>query len=129
MKPSLVAAVDLGCVVVFAAIGRASHGEAVGPVGLATTTWPFAAGWLVGSAVVQLSPALRTRPLGLPAGLAVWVPTVAVGMLLRAASGAGVETSFVVVATVVLGLFLLGWRGVLALVRRARRDVRAHAQV
>ena len=129
MKPGLVALVDLASVVVFAAIGRASHGEDVGPLGLATTTWPFAAGWLVGWGVVLVRSSVRARPLGLAAGLGVWLPTVVVGMLLRAVSGAGVQTSFVIVATVVLGVFLLGWRGVAALVRRARRDTREHAQV
>jgi UPF0716 family protein affecting phage T7 exclusion len=59
----------------------------------------------------------------------VWLSTVLVGMLLRAASGAGVQTSFVVVATVVLGLFLLGWRGVATLVRRSRRGTQAPAGV
>jgi Protein of unknown function (DUF3054) len=132
VKPGPVALVDLVCVLVFAAIGRASHGEDVGPLGLVTTTWPFAAGWLVGWVVVLLRPSTRVRPLGLGAGLLVWVPCVVVGMVLRALSGAGVQTSFVIVATVVLAVFLLGWRGVAALVRRARRgrrDSPAHAQV
>ena len=115
-----VAAADLVCVLVFAAIGRASHGEEVGLGGVWTTAWPFAAGWLLGWALVLLVPGARARPLGVLAGVVVWVPTVVVGMLLRVASGAGVETSFVVVATVVLGVFLLGWRGVAALVRRRR---------
>ena len=100
--------------------------------GLATTTWPFAGGWLVGWVLVLLVPAARTRPYGLLAGVLVWLPTVVVGMLLRVASGAGVQTSFVVVATIVLGVFLLGWRGIAALVRRtrgARRDSRTPAGV
>jgi hypothetical protein len=119
--PSLApAGVDLVLVVVFAAIGRASHGEGVGPVGLATTAWPFAAGWLVGWVLVLLVRVARGRPYGLLAGVLVWLPTVVVGMLLRVASGAGVQTSFVVVATVVLGVFLLGWRGIAALVHRTR---------
>lgn len=129
MKPTLVAVVDLVWVLVFAAIGRTSHGEDVGPVGLATTAWPFAAGWLVGWVLVLAARAVRTRPLGTTAGVLVWVPTVLVGMLLRAVSGTGVQTSFVVVASVVLGLFLLGWRGVATLVRRSRRGTRAQAGV
>ena len=132
MKPGPVARVglvDLACVLVFAAIGRASHGEDVGPAGLVTTAWPFAAGWLVGWVLVLLVRAARVRPLGLVAGVLVWLPTVVVGMVLRAATGAGVETSFVVVATVVLGVFLLGWRGVTTLVRRSRRGTAAHVGV
>jgi hypothetical protein len=130
VKPGLVALVDLASVLVFAAIGRASHGEDVGPAGLVTTAWPFAAGWLVGWVLVLLLRAGRARPLGLVAGVLVWLPTVVVGMVLRAATGAGVETSFVVVATVVLGVFLLGWRGVATLVRRSRgRGTAAHVEV
>ena len=129
MKPLLVALADLVCVLVFAAVGRASHAEDVGPVGLASTAWPFAAGWAVGWALVLLVRAARTRPLGFGAGALVWVPTVVVGMLLRAASGAGVQTSFVIVTVVVLGVFLLGWRGLVALVARSRRGTRAPAEV
>ncbi|HEY0239476.1 MAG TPA: DUF3054 domain-containing protein [Friedmanniella sp.] len=129
MKPGLVALVDLLCVLVFAAIGRASHGEDLGPLGLATTTWPFAAGWLVGEVLVLAVAAARARPLGLMAGVLVWLPTVVLGMVLRTVSGAGVQTSFVVVATVVLGLFLLGWRGVVTLVRRSQRETRPHVEV
>ena len=36
--------------------------------------------------------------------------TVTVGMLLRAATGGGIQFSFVLVAATVLALFLLGWR-------------------
>jgi hypothetical protein len=129
VKPGLVALVDLVCVLVFAAIGRASHGEDLGPSGLATTTWPFAAGWLVGWVLVLAVRLARARPLGVPTGTLVWLPTVVVGMLLRAVSGAGVETSFVVVATLVLGLFLLGWRGLARLVLRPRRRTRARVEV
>lgn len=124
MRLSLVALVDLGCVLVFAAIGRASHGEDVSPVGLAATAWPFAAGWLVGWVLVTVVRTARARPVGLGTAVLVWVPTVVVGMLLRGVTGAGVQTSFVIVATVVLALFLLGWRGVVALVRRSRRRSR-----
>jgi hypothetical protein len=125
----LVALVDLVWVLVFAAIGRANHGEAVGPTGLLTTAWPFAAGWLVGWVLVLAVPPARARPLGAVAGALVWVPTVVAGMLLRVATGAGVQTSFVIVATIVLGVFLLGWRGVAALVRRSRRSTRTNVPV
>jgi hypothetical protein len=35
-------------------------------------------------------------------------------------SGQGVQVAFVIVASLVLGLFLIGWRAVAMLVRRAR---------
>jgi len=119
-RAATVALVDLVLVVVFAAIGRASHDEGLGVAGLAQTAGPFAVGWLVGWVLVALVPASRARPRGLPAGALVWVATVVVGMLVRHATGGGVQTSFVVVTTVVIAVFLLGWRAVARLVTRGR---------
>ena len=123
------ALVDLVLVVVFAAIGRASHAEGLGLAGVARTAGPFLVGWLVGWVLVVLVPATRSRPRGLLAGVLVWVPAVVVGMLVRHAVGDGVQTSFVVVTTIVLAVFLLGWRGAWTLVRRSRHGSRAHAEV
>ena len=51
------------------------------------------------------------RPTALvPTGVVVWVRTVAVGMLLRKATSQGVAVSFVVVASAVTAVLLLGWR-------------------
>lgn len=110
------ALLDAAFVVVFAAIGRASHAEDV-LGGLAVTAWPFlvalAAGWAVALAWRAPAAPLRT-------GMPVWALTVVGGMLLRAVSGQGVQVAFVIVASLVLGLFLIGWRAVAMLVRRAR---------
>ncbi len=113
-------ALDALLVVVFAAIGRATHdGDVWGSAGsgLATTAWPFLValllGWLVSRAWNRPLAPLRT-------GVPVWVVTVGVGMLLRAVSGQGVAVAFVIVATLTLALFLLGWRGVARLVTRLR---------
>lgn len=111
--------VDLVCVLVFTAIGRASHAEGITLPGLAQTAWPFLVGCLVGSGVA----ALRSRPRPLRSGLLVWVGTVLLGLVLRAAAGGGVVLSFVVVTAVVLAVFLLGWRAVLLLVGRNRTGV------
>lgn len=111
------AVIDAALVVVFAAIGRASHGEDV-LGGLVITAWPFLAalalGWLIALAWRAPDAPVRT-------GLPVWAVTVAGGMLLRAASGQGVQVAFVVVAAIVLLLFLVGRRAVALLIRRARR--------
>lgn len=111
---------DVVLVVVFAAIGRATHdGDVLGPFGsgLATTAWPFVAallvGWLVARAWRRPAAVLRT-------GLPVWAVTVVLGMLLRALSGQGVAVAFVIVATLTLALLLLGWRGIARLVTRTR---------
>ena len=53
-------------------------------------------------------------------GVPVWLCTVALGMVLRALTGAGTATSFVVVAAAVLGVLLVGWRLVLSATRFGR---------
>ena len=112
---ALAAAADVVCVLVFCAIGRRSHAEGVTLAGVLETAWPFltgtAAGWLVAQA--------WRRPAALtPTGLVVWVSTIAVGMLLRRATSAGTALSFVVVASVVTAILLLGWRAVVAILNR-----------
>jgi hypothetical protein len=108
-------AVDAVCVIVFCAIGRRSHAEGVTIAGVAQTAWPFlsgtGAGWL-------LARGWRRPTAVVPTGVAVWLCTVVVGMLLRKATSAGVSASFVVVASLVTGLLLLGWRGVAKLITR-----------
>lgn len=105
---------DVLFVVLFVVIGRASHHEALSPGGLARTAIPFLVGLVVGWVVVVLigQPAARWR-----AGLVVWACTLAVGMVVRRLTHQGVQASFVVVAGLFLGLFLIGWR-LLAGVRR-----------
>ncbi|MCM3697264.1 DUF3054 domain-containing protein [Microbacterium oleivorans] len=107
---------DAVLVVVFAAIGRASHSEAPF-AGLATTAGPFLAalvtGWLLCLGWQAPRAILRT-------GFPVWAVTVAGGMILRALSGQGVQVAFVIVAASVLLLMLVGWRVVAALISRRR---------
>jgi hypothetical protein len=98
---------DLLCVLVFVAIGRASHHEAGAVEGFLRTAWPFVLGLGVGWAVMRA----WQRPTALvPGGVGIWFATVAGGMVFRIASGQGVAVTFVIVATVFLGVFLLGWR-------------------
>ena len=114
----LAVALDVCCVLIFVIIGRASHtkGETLG--GITSTAWPFLTGLAVGWV---LSRAWR-RPIALrPAGVIVWLVTVALGMMLRVVSGQGTAVAFIVVALAFLGLCLLGWRLVWKLVARARR--------
>lgn len=114
--PALV--LDAVLVLVFAAIGRASHNE--DPLGFLITAWPFLVALVVGHLLAALVPSRPRRPWSLGWGLIVWIVTVAGGMLLRVASGDSAETPFIIVATLVLGAFLLGWRLIALLVRRYR---------
>jgi len=120
-SPALALIADVVLVIVFAGIGRATHdGDVLGPFGsgLATTAWPFLAALLVGWLVTR---AWRRPTAVLRTGLPVWAVTVGLGMVLRALSGQGVAVAFVIVAAITLALFLLGWRGIARLVKRARR--------
>jgi hypothetical protein len=109
---------DVLLVLVFAAVGRGSHGEDV-VVGLVGTAWPFLlgllAGWLI--AVPVSRGRLRGRSV-VPTGLLVWAATLVVGMTARALAGQGVAVSFVIVAGVVLALFLIGLRVLAAVLTR-----------
>lgn len=116
--PLLALLFDAVLVTAFVLIGRASHNE--GLLGTLVTLWPFLAGLVAGWLLIRA----RRAPLRIVwTGLVVWAATVVLGLALRVANGQGVQLSFMIVTTVVLGVFLLGWRGIaLLLVRgRARR--------
>lgn len=98
---------DAAAIVLFCAVGRRNHAEAMSVTGLAQTAWPFLAGL---AATWLLSRAWRRPTAVRPTGLTVWLGTVAIGMGLRVVTGAGTAPSFVLVATAVTGALLLGWR-------------------
>jgi hypothetical protein len=109
-------AADVICLLVFAIVGRSSHGESTSLVGVLHTAWPFLVGGLAGSVLARL----WSDPYAFRGGTLVWLGALVLGMALRAVTGAGVVLSFVVVTAVVLAVLLLGWRGVVALVSRGR---------
>lgn len=107
-RTAVIAAVaDAALILLFAAIGRDAHqrGEIIS--GVLATAWPF----LAGAAAGWLALRVWRAPLAAwPAGVGVWLATVAVGMLLRALTGQTVVLPFVIVALLSLGVFLLGYR-------------------
>ncbi|MGA9358556.1 MAG: DUF3054 domain-containing protein [Mycobacterium sp.] len=110
-------ATDVIGVLVFCAVGRRSHAEGLSVTGVASTAWPFLTGTVIG----WLASRGWRRPTAVvPTGVVVWICTVAVGMLLRKASSAGVAASFVVVASSVTAVLLLGWRASVGLALRRR---------
>lgn len=113
-------AMDVVGVLVFCAVGRRSHDEGLNVTGIAATAWPFLTGTVVGWLV---SRGWRRPTAVAPTGVVVWLSTVVIGMLLRKASSAGVAASFVVVATTVTALLLLGWRVAAGLTLRRRTGV------
>ena len=117
-------ALDVGCVLVFVIIGRASHTQGETLAGIASTAWPFLAGLGVG----WLAARGWRRPLAIsPEGLVIWLCTVALGMILRVVSGQGTALAFIVVALAFLALFLLGWRLLARLAARTAPTRQARA--
>ena len=113
----LAAAVDIVAVVVFVAAGRRSHDESGNVV---AGTLAVAAPFLIALGLGWLAARAWRRPFELSTGALVWVVTVVVGMLLRrVVFDRGTAMSFVVVATVVTGVLLLGWRAVAGRISRS----------
>jgi hypothetical protein len=117
-KTVLAAAVaDVVLILAFAAIGRDAHHREEPILGVLLTAWPFlagvAAGWVASRA--------WRRPLSvLHAGVPVWLGSLVVGMLLRALTAQTVVLPFVIVATLALAMFLVGYRLLLAAAVRLR---------
>lgn len=120
------ALIDLIAVTVFVLIGRADHERGFAIVGVLQTLWPFVVGAAAGWSIVYVFSHVGSsdwfghhfRPERLPAGTVIWICTVLVGMILRVLLHQGVAVSFIIVATIALGLLLLGWRAVAALIHR-----------
>ncbi|MBA8795062.1 FlaA1/EpsC-like NDP-sugar epimerase [Friedmanniella endophytica] len=122
LRAARAAAVDVIVVLFFALVGRHAHDESGDVVGVVVTAWPFLVGTLVGSLVARTWRSV-TAPTATRTALIVWVSTVLLGMVLRVLSGSTAQWSFVLVATVVLGVLLVGWRVAARATRRARRRI------
>ena len=99
---------DAALVLLFAFLGRRSHEHGLSLSGLFLCG--TAAGWLLAAGLTDLA------PRSVPFGLVVVAATVVVGMGLRLVFAQGVAWSFVLVATAVLSVLLLGWRAIAGLV-------------
>ncbi|MCX6484623.1 MAG: DUF3054 domain-containing protein [Mycobacterium sp.] len=109
---------DLAFIALFAAVGRRNHAEGLSIGGVVETAWPFVAGTVIGWLI---SRAWRRPTAVVPTGITIWVCAVAVGMLLRKATSEGTAASFITVATLTIGLLLLGWRAAVTRVSGRRR--------
>lgn len=108
MKIRFAVAVDAACVVLFALLGRRSHDEGNLVWGTVVTAAPFllalGVAWLAGRSFWK-------TPLSWRLGVHLWGATLLIGMLARHfVFDRGTATSFIVVAAVFLGVFLVGWR-------------------
>lgn len=115
MPRPLAILIDLTLVIIFAVIGRMSHGETLDTDGIIRTGSPFFAATLI---TVILMTLRRVRLESLRSGFLVWGLTLGLGMIFRVLIGDGTQPAFVVVAGLFLALFLIGWRALWWLYRR-----------
>ena len=106
---------DIVAIVVFVAIGRRNHNEGEAVDAILTVATPFlialAVGWIVARAWI--------RPMQVETAFVIWPITVAIGMVLRnLVFDRGTALPFIIVATVVTGVFLVGWRMLAAVAER-----------
>ena len=105
---------DAVAVLAFTLIGIASHdGSLVAAFG--RVVWPFALAAAVGWAWTR---AWQDPARVWPTGVLIWFTTVVGGLLLRGISGQGLAWSFALVTALFLALTMLGWRAVVADLRR-----------
>ncbi|MEY4069364.1 MAG: hypothetical protein RLZZ332_1700 [Actinomycetota bacterium] len=98
---------DVSCVVIFVIVGRRNHGETTDADGTLRTAAPF----LLALVCAWLGSRAWRAPSALATGVVLWVATAAVGLgIRRFVFGDGTATPFVIVATLVLGLLLVGTR-------------------
>jgi hypothetical protein len=109
---------DAAAMLLFASIGRVSHGEGLSLGGALSTAWPFLVGWF---AAASLSGGYGREAQGGRVGPALgaaaksWAVGIPAGVLLRsAARGYLPDPTFIGISMVANGVFLLGWRAALA---------------
>ena len=98
---------DVICVVIFVIVGRRNHGESTDSSDTVRTAAPF----LISLVGAWIGARAWRAPRALATGVVLWVVTAAVGLgMRRLVFGDGIATPFIVVATIVLGLLLVGTR-------------------
>lgn len=108
------AVADAVAVLAFTLIGIASHdGSLVAAFG--RVVWPFALAAALGWVMTR---AWQDPARIWPTGVLIWFMTVFGGLMLRGVSGQGLAWSFTLVTAVFLAITLLGWRALVAALRR-----------
>lgn len=107
----LAAVADVVAIIVFVAIGRRSHEEGSAISGVLTVAAPF----LIALAVGWVASRAWAHPMQVASAFVIWPVTVVVGMVLRnLVFDRGTALPFIIVATAVTGVLLVGWRMVAA---------------
>ena len=121
-RVAILVAGDCVAFILFALLGRQSHAEAVTVTRVIQTAAPFIIGWLVAATVLGAFGDRHRLDTFKPGELLgrtgrSWLLGWGLSLLLRRfVFGAGVAPSFALVALIVNGILLLGWRGVVSTV-------------
>ncbi len=114
LRTTLALALDIFSVLLFVAVGRRNHNESAGISGVVEVALPFLIA-LVCSWVVSRA---WQKPDATKNGVVIWLITVVLGLVLRnLIFDRGTATPFVIVATVVLGVLLVGRRLIMRAIR------------
>lgn len=110
---------DALAILAFAIFARMAHkSEPFTVVNILDTYWPFLIGVLIAWVYFRLR---RMTGVSMASGVIVWACTVVSGLGIWAANnGRTPHISFIIVATVMSGLLLLGWRLIARLVASRR---------
>lgn len=126
MKRSTALIVDVIAIAIFALLARIAHQTEDMPLNFAgwlSTWWPFLLGVLASWGLIAALKLDGHRVF--PAGIMAWVVTVVVGLGIWSVRNGDIpHWSFVLVATVMSGLLMLGWRGIARLVQRQKQPAR-----
>jgi uncharacterized membrane protein (GlpM family) len=119
-RAALAFGADVLALALFVVIGRRNHHETGNAViGAVRIIAPFLIALVIGWLVVRADRA----PIAIRTGVPIWVCTVVIGLALRRlAFDRGIALGFIIVATITLGVFLIGWRAVVGAVRRQDRS-------
>ncbi|MEH0057787.1 DUF3054 domain-containing protein [Auritidibacter ignavus] len=121
-RPYVAVVIDLALVTGFAALGMRSHEQDVTGAELFRVATPFALACLFASVMTGF---WRSWQRLWPAGIVVWLSTVFIGVALRVLIFTdGSHWSFVTVSLIVVGMLLLGRRGISQLISFALTNSR-----
>lgn len=109
---------DVIAIFLFAVFARMAHkAEPFTFINILDTWWPFLIGVILGWVLLRF---ITSPPASFAAGSIVWVCSVVCGLGIWAGNNGRVpHISFIIVATVMSGLLLLGWRGAARVIRKA----------
>lgn len=112
-------AIDAILIVVFASFGIASHGGSLDPASIARVAIPFLIPYLI--LAIGIKPTRLVHNI-FPMGVILWLSTVIIGPILRAALFDDTSAlPFILVTAGVLALFILGRRIISTLVTRRKQ--------